>query len=263
EGDRVILTSVALERKYLFGEIFNEANEILDAIESYYDYYFPYAQHGALLYSVLQRINLLASKTYYFSIDIICSLFDQFIPLNEKKPPEDKKFLILLQLLLKTAVESSGGKSEILQLDFLVTGLPRVDIQSLSYPSTLTKKPIWIQSDLIWFDIVSLSTLFNQDDHLHHLSESILENDQQWKTWYDNPQLNSFPNLNNQQFSQIEKLLIIRLLCPEHFINALAQYVVEQFDLNTIQINDFDFQGVNIITLPKIFLLNQEYQENF
>ncbi|CAF1494409.1 unnamed protein product, partial [Adineta steineri] len=171
--------------------------------------------------------------------------------------------LILLQLLLKTAVESSDGKSEILQLELLATGLPRVDIQSLSYPSTLTKKPIWIQSDLIWFDIVSLSTLFNQDDHLHHLSESILENDQQWKTWYDNPQLNSFPNLNNQQFSQIEKLLIIRLLCPEHFINALAQYVVEQFDLNTIQINDFDFQGVNIITLPKIFLLNQEYQENF
>ncbi|CAF4346380.1 unnamed protein product, partial [Adineta steineri] len=128
------------------------------------------------------------------------------------------EFLILLQLLLKTAVESSDEKSEILQLELLATGLPRVDIQSLSYPSTLTKKPIWIQSDLIWFDIVSLSNLFSQDDQLHHLSESILKNDQQWKTWYDNPQLNSVPNLNNQQFSQIEKLLIIRLLCPEHFI---------------------------------------------
>ncbi|CAF4106350.1 unnamed protein product, partial [Adineta steineri] len=313
EDDRVILTSVALERKYLLGGIVDQANEILDTIESYHDYYFPYAQHGALLYSVLQRINLLAPKTYHFSIDIIYSLFDQFIPLNEKKPPEDKnlwkdvedtkypqlpslietnelkkeelatpdqkqiddnlkkiiqsfikiilpqlsiddrlEFLILLQLLLKTAVESSDGKSEILQLELLATGLPRVDIQSLSYPSTLTKKPIWIQSDLIWFDIVSLSNLFSQDDQLHHLSESILKNDQQWKTWYDNPQLNSFPNLNNQQFSQIEKLLIIRLLCPEHFIYALAQYVVDQFDLNTIQITDFDFQGVNIITLPNI-----------
>ncbi|CAF4205843.1 unnamed protein product [Adineta steineri] len=178
EGDRVILTSVALERKYLLGRIVDQANEILDTIESYHDYYFPYAQHDALLYSVLQRINLLASKTYYFSIDIIYPLFDQFIPLNEKKPPEDK-----------------------------TTYLPRIGIPS----------------DLIWFDIVSLSNLFSQDDFLHHLLESILK--------------------NNQQFSQIDILLISRLLCPEHFINALSQYVIEEFDLNTIQINDYNFQA--------------------
>ncbi|CAF1576272.1 unnamed protein product, partial [Adineta steineri] len=42
DGDRVILTSVALERKYLFGGIVDEANEIFDTIESYHDYYFPY-----------------------------------------------------------------------------------------------------------------------------------------------------------------------------------------------------------------------------
>ncbi|CAF0980467.1 unnamed protein product [Adineta steineri] len=57
---------------------------------------------------------------------------------------------------------------------------------------------------------------------------------------------------NDQQISQTEKLLIIRLLPPEHFINALSHYVIEQFDLNTTQINDYDFQDVNIITLPNI-----------
>ncbi|CAF1379992.1 unnamed protein product [Adineta steineri] len=96
EGDRVILTSVALKRKYLLGGIVDQANEMFDTIESYYDYYFPYAQHGALLYSVLQRINLLAPKTYHFSIDIIYSLFGQFIPLNDKKSSEDKSVLNLL-----------------------------------------------------------------------------------------------------------------------------------------------------------------------
>ncbi|CAF0874571.1 unnamed protein product [Adineta steineri] len=60
-------------------------------------------------------------------------------------------------------------------------------------------------ADLIWFELLSLPNLFNQDDQLHHLSEPISENDQQWKNWYDNPQLNLFHNLNNQQFSQIEK----------------------------------------------------------
>ncbi|CAF0744771.1 unnamed protein product [Adineta steineri] len=77
------------------------------------------------------------------------------------------------------------------------------------------------------------------------------------------------------QFSQIEKLLINRLLRPEHLINALSQYVIEQFNLNTIQLNDVDFQGVNIMTLPNIpvksrilgeFLINkfdfQQYLED-
>ncbi|CAF1065328.1 unnamed protein product [Adineta steineri] len=50
----------------------------------------------------------------------------------------------------------------------------------------------------------------------------------------------------------MEKLLVIRLLCLEHFINALSQYVIKQIDFNTIQINDYDFQGINIITLPNI-----------
>ncbi|CAF1291644.1 unnamed protein product [Adineta steineri] len=124
-------------------------------------------------------------------------------------------------------IKNSDRKSKILQLEFLATCLPRIGIQS----------------DLIWFDIVSLSNLFSQDDFLHHLLESVLK--------------------NNQQFSQIDILLIIRLLCLEHFINALSQYTIEQFDLNTVQINDYDFQGINIITLPNILLLNKEYQENF
>jgi hypothetical protein len=47
---------------------------------------------------------------------------------------------------------------------------------------------------------------------------------------------------------------------------SLREYVIEQFDLNNIQINDLDFKGVNIVTLPSIpvksiipgeFLINQ------
>ncbi len=166
---------------------------------------------------------------------------------------EDRlEFLVVLQLLLKTAVESSDGKSEILQLELLATGLPRIDLASLSYPSTLSERPKWIETDLIWFDIVSLKNLFNEDDLLHHLSEFILSNDQQWNIWYQNPQLNSFPNAKDQQFSSLDKLLIIRLLRPEHFMILLREYIIEQFDLNNLQITDFDFKGVNIITVPSI-----------
>lgn len=166
---------------------------------------------------------------------------------------EDRlEFLVLLQLLLKTAVESSDVKSEILQLELLATGLPRIDLTSLSFPSTLSKKPNWLESDIIWFDIVSLSNLFSDDDLLHHLSEFILSNDQQWNNWYDNPQLNTLPNPNDQQYSQLEKLLIIRLIRPDYLMISLREYVIEQFDLNNIQMNDLDFQGVNIVTLPSI-----------
>jgi hypothetical protein len=162
------------------------------------------------------------------------------------------EFLVLLQLLLKTAVENSDGKSEILQLELLATGLPRIDVESLSYPSTLSKKPSWIESDIIWFDIVSLSNLFSEDDPLHHLSEFILSSDQQWKNWYDSPQLSSLPNPNGQQFSQLDKLLIIRLIRPDNLMVSLREYVIEQFDLDNVQMNDIDFQGINIVTLPSI-----------
>ena len=90
EGEQVILTSVALERKYMLGEVVEQSNELLDSIEVYLDYFFPYAQHGALLYSVLQRINLLSPKNYQFSIQIIYNLLDQLFPLPTQKSAEDK-----------------------------------------------------------------------------------------------------------------------------------------------------------------------------
>jgi hypothetical protein len=85
-----VLTSVALERKYLLGEVIEQSYELLDSIEVYLDYLFPYAQHGALLYSVIQRINLLSPKNYQFSIEIIYSLLDEIIPLSTQKSTEDK-----------------------------------------------------------------------------------------------------------------------------------------------------------------------------
>ncbi len=87
----MVLTSVALERKYLLSEIVDQSNEILDSIEAYHDYFFSYAQHGALLYSVLQRTNLLSPKNYQFSIEIIYYLLDQLFPLNNQKSNEEKQ----------------------------------------------------------------------------------------------------------------------------------------------------------------------------
>ena len=86
----MVLTSVALERKYLLGEVVDQSYGLLESIEVYLDYLFPYAQHGALLYSVLQRINLLSPKNYQFSIEIIYHLLDQLFPLPTQKSTEEK-----------------------------------------------------------------------------------------------------------------------------------------------------------------------------
>ncbi|CAF5111354.1 unnamed protein product, partial [Rotaria sp. Silwood1] len=93
---------------------------------------------------------------------------------------------------------------------------------------------------------------FNENDLLFNLSEFILSNDQQWNNWYLNPQLNTFPNPNDKQYSQLDKLLIIRLLRPDYLINALHEYVIEQFDLNNLQIDELDLKGIHIINLPSI-----------
>ena len=158
------------------------------------------------------------------------------------------EFLTILQLLLKTAVESSDGKNEILQLEFLSSGLAKVDRRSLRFST----KPSWIESDSIWFDLISLKNLFNENDSLYHLSDLILSNDQTWNDWYKNPRFNSIPNPKDQQFSSIEKLLIVRLLHPNHFLNTLREYLIEEFHLNQILVNKFDFSGINIVTIPSI-----------
>ena len=84
------LTSVALERKYQLGDIIDQCTEWLDSIEVSLDSYFPYAQHGALLYSVVQRTNLLSKKNYQFSIEMIEQLIDQLFPLTKSQPFEEK-----------------------------------------------------------------------------------------------------------------------------------------------------------------------------
>lgn len=161
-------------------------------------------------------------------------------------------FLVVLQLLLKTAVETGESKSEILQLEFLATGLPRIDLSSLSYPSSLTGKPDWIYSDSVWFDICSLKNLFSEDDVLHNLSDLILTNADQWKSWFLNPQLKTIPNEKDKQFNDLEKLLIIRLLKNDFFEQSLTEYVIEQFHLDKSPMNESQFQGINFITIPLI-----------
>ena len=162
------------------------------------------------------------------------------------------EFLVILQFLLKTAVESADGKNEILQLEFLSSGLPKIDSRSLAYPSKFSSKPSWIESDMIWFDIISLRNLFNENDSLYNLSEAILSNDQPWNDWYRNPRLNSIPNPKGQEYSPIERLLIVRLLHPNYFVNFLREYLIEQFNLNQTIINDYDFSGTNLVTIPSI-----------
>ena len=86
----MVLTSVALERKYLLGEVVEKSYEYLNSIEMSLDSIFPYAQHGALLYSVIQRINLLSPDNYQFSIKILNEIFNQLFPLKADKLEEEK-----------------------------------------------------------------------------------------------------------------------------------------------------------------------------
>ena len=77
-----------MERKYFFGEIIDRCSEYLDSIESSIDCYFPYAQHVALLYSILQRMNILSKGNYLFSIEILYQLIDEIFPKEKEKEKE-------------------------------------------------------------------------------------------------------------------------------------------------------------------------------
>ncbi|CAF0871195.1 unnamed protein product, partial [Didymodactylos carnosus] len=89
QANEVMITSVALERKYKLGEILDECYRLLDQIELEIDSLFPFAQHAAVLYSVIQRMNLL-SPDYKFSLQLIYDLLDQYcgkISIDTKESP--------------------------------------------------------------------------------------------------------------------------------------------------------------------------------
>ena len=151
---------------------------------------------------------------------------------------------------MKTAVETADQKNEIIQLELLATGLPKIHVDDLLVPSKLNNKPDWIESDSIWLNIVALSNLFSDDDLLFHLSDSILSNNEQWKICFEQIQFDSIPNPSERQYSILEKLLIIRILREEYFLQYLHEYLIERFNLNNLKIDEMNFRGVHIMNFP-------------
>jgi hypothetical protein len=161
-------------------------------------------------------------------------------------------FLLILDFLLRTALESDGQKSEILQMELLVSGLAKVDRRSLNSTSGSKTKPHWLESDVVWFDIVSLSNLFSADDVLHHLCQWMISDEDKWREFYLHPQLNSLSRWQDRPVSSLDRLLIIRLLRPDRLLDALTDYLVDRFTLAKILSRSPSFDHVNIVTLPSL-----------
>lgn len=88
---QVDMTAKALQMKYKFGEIIDRCSTQLDWIGQQSSFYFVFAQHGALLFSVLQRVNLVFRGKYLFSIDFIFELIDELFV--EPSPEQVRTFV--------------------------------------------------------------------------------------------------------------------------------------------------------------------------
>lgn len=148
--------------------------------------------------------------------------------------------------------ENAANKSEILQLEILATGLPQIDRQSLLYPSRLAAKPLWMTSDVLWFDIYSLKNLFHSDDSLSHLSELVLGNEADWQGWMDNPRLSTVPSTEKYPWSDLDRFVLLRLFRPDQLMFELREYLIVYFHLNDLQIKDFNRKGIHIVNIPSI-----------
>ena len=170
-------------------------------------------------------------------------------------------FLLILDFLLRTALDSDEQKSEILQMELLVSGLRKVDRRLLNSTSSSKAKPRWLESDIVWFDIVSLSSLFSVDDVLHHLCQWMLSDEDKWREFYLHPQFNSLARWQDRPVSSLDQLLIIRLLRPDRLLDALTDYLIDRFTLATILSRPPSFDHVNIVTLPSLAVQCRYYGE--
>ena len=78
------MRSVALERKYSLDRVADQCSVYLDDLQTHVESFFVYAQHLALFYSVLERVNLLSTSNYRFSTEIVFRLLDEFFPLKQQ-----------------------------------------------------------------------------------------------------------------------------------------------------------------------------------
>lgn len=189
--------------------------------------------------------------------------FSRFVLSFRQLLSEDRlEFLFILFLLLKTADENVGStKSEILQLEILGTGLNKIDLKHFRSGSSLPKKPSWISSDLIWFDVLSLKNLFEIDDSLSHLSDLILSNENQWKSFYQSGKREEIPRIDQNEFSLLDQFVIIRLLRSDVFRSEMRKYLLEYFHLDQIELKDFQLKNLQIVTIPSIRLKSIDRDE--
>lgn len=186
---------------------------------------------------------------------MIRTILSFLIDAKSQISPEDRLVvLLLLDLLIKTAVQednpSSENKNELLQLEILATGLPKLDDRTVRRLSSYPDKPRWIKSDLTWFYVLSMKSLFHEDEFLHKLSDLMINDEQRWMKFCSSPAADLSSEKKDFNLSEVEQLIVVRLLRPDLFVATVHRYLIERFSLDKLVVRQGKSRAVEIQNLP-------------
>ncbi|XP_071960977.1 dynein axonemal heavy chain 3-like [Antedon mediterranea] len=161
-----------------------------------------------------------------------------------------EKDKLLFSFILCISLAKGRGEIDDNEWRFLLTG--GVALEN-PFPNP---EPSWL-SDKSWSEVVRVSTLAGFEDLMMHVRANLSD----WKKLYDSPspQTCRIPDPWHQKITDIQKLIILRIIRPDKIVPAVQNFIVSRMGQAYIEPPTFDlaksYADSNYAT-PLIFILS-------
>lgn len=265
----ILTSSKALSEEIQAKQVLAASTEI--EIDTARQAYIPVAKHSAVLFFCITELSSI-EPMYQYSLSWFLNLFVTSIIKSPKADVLEERLKYLNAFFTKSIYENvcrslfekdkcvfsfslcigiltARGEMDQTLLSFFLTGGVGLDNPHVNpAPDWLTEKS--------WNEIVRAESL----DALQNLHESVAENIQEWKAFYDqsNPEDETFP----EPFAAVSgfvALILLKTIRPDKIVHAVKKFIVKHMGEEFVEPPSFDlaasYEDSNPTT-PLIFILS-------
>eukprot|EP00960_Hanusia_phi_P050219 760078-Hanusia_phi.AAC.2 len=256
-------------------EQLSQASETKTRIDDACEGYRPVAKRGAILYFVVASIANV-DPMYQYSLQFFINLFNACMDKSPRSPDIAERVNIIIKVVTEdvyTNVCRGLFEKDKKMFSFMIAvQLMRLETESISDeewgffltkggyvdPAKLPPNPCedWIKTEILG-GLHNLNNLKGFESFL----ESVLAEASAWKEWFDKtaPHEEELPGKWEQELSQFQKLLVIRVLRDEKLVEAVTLFIYKNIGKHFVDVPAFDlaasFNDSSPLT-PIIFVLS-------
>ncbi|KAG2427037.1 hypothetical protein HYH02_014682 [Chlamydomonas schloesseri] len=250
-----------------------EAAKTEQAIDKARTAYQPIAAHASVLYFCVAEL-LAVDPMYAFSLTYFVGLFLRSIEDSPRHPAVPKRLALLQEhftfflyvnvcralfekdkllfaFSLAASIHVAAGKLAPEAVRFMVTGALSMDNP---HPNP---SPAWL-SDQSWSHLCELEAVA---EAFGGLRANLATHNDAWKVVYDStvPHEQVLPGVFQERLDAFQRLLLMRCLCPDKLVPAVAAYVAGSMGSHYVEPQDFKLGSIfldSTASMPIVFVLS-------